>query len=138
MASMAVPGTFPPQLVGGRLLVDGGVVDQVPTRAAGALGADVVIAVRLPDVVRPMTSPTERWSFLQVLRRCLAIMKSRVATESAGSATIVIQPDVPAPLGIRHFTEGRLLVEAGEAAARAALPRIASVLPWVGSGDGQP
>jgi len=44
-ASIAVPGLFTPVHLGGRLLVDGGLVNPVPVNVARKLGANVVIAV---------------------------------------------------------------------------------------------
>jgi NTE family protein len=44
-ASVAIPGIFKPRRHGGRLLVDGGLVNPVPVSVARALGADLVIAV---------------------------------------------------------------------------------------------
>jgi len=46
-ASISVPGILPQVHRGGRLLVDGGLVDPVPVSAVRALGADLVIAVDL-------------------------------------------------------------------------------------------
>jgi NTE family protein len=46
-ASYALPGIFPPVLIGGRWLVDGALVNPVPVSAARALGARLVIAVHL-------------------------------------------------------------------------------------------
>lgn len=47
-ASIALPGLFTPvQMQDGRLLVDGGIVDPVPTSLARAMGADIVMAVDL-------------------------------------------------------------------------------------------
>jgi NTE family protein len=46
-ASMAMPGLFPAVRVGGRWLVDGGLVNPVPVSVCHALGADIVIAVNL-------------------------------------------------------------------------------------------
>jgi NTE family protein len=46
-ASYALPGFFPPVLIGGRWLVDGALVNPVPVSAARALGARLVIAVNL-------------------------------------------------------------------------------------------
>jgi NTE family protein len=46
-ASIAIPGIFRPKRVGGRLLVDGGLVANLPIEAALTLGAHHVIAVRL-------------------------------------------------------------------------------------------
>ncbi len=44
-ASMAVPGVFAPVERDGRILVDGGVVNNLPINVARELGADVIIAV---------------------------------------------------------------------------------------------
>ncbi len=44
-ASMAVPGAFTPVLIDGKLLIDGGIVDNLPVDVARAMGADIVIAV---------------------------------------------------------------------------------------------
>ncbi len=58
-ASCALPGFFPPGQVNGRICVDGGVIDNLPT-AVASLGMDMVIAVdvgsadlsRLPDIAQ--------------------------------------------------------------------------------------
>ena len=44
-ASCSWPGIFNPVEIGGRLLVDGGIKDSVPTNIARSLGADYVLAV---------------------------------------------------------------------------------------------
>ena len=46
-ATMSYPGLFEPVKMGDRWLVDGGIVDPVPVGLAGAMGAEVVIAVDL-------------------------------------------------------------------------------------------
>jgi NTE family protein len=46
-ASIAVPGIFRPVRIGGRMLIDGGVVQNLPVETAFDMGADHVIAVRL-------------------------------------------------------------------------------------------
>src|SRR5262245_22665433 len=45
LASFAVPGVFAPVDIDGRLLIDGGVSDNLPVGVVRGLGADVVIAV---------------------------------------------------------------------------------------------
>ncbi|ROO86850.1 NTE family protein [Actinocorallia herbida] len=54
-ASSAVPGLFPPVVLGERVLVDGGVAANLPVAAAGALGADRILAVSLTGGSRRMT-----------------------------------------------------------------------------------
>ena len=46
-ASMAIPGIFKPVKKGDRLLVDGGMLNNLPVDVCKALGADIVIAVDL-------------------------------------------------------------------------------------------
>jgi NTE family protein len=46
-ASIALPGLFTPVQLGGRWLVDGGLVNPVPVSLCRAMGADLVIAVDL-------------------------------------------------------------------------------------------
>ena len=46
-ASMALPGLLTPAQQGGRLLVDGGLVNPVPVSLCRAMGADIVVAVDL-------------------------------------------------------------------------------------------
>src|SRR5690606_32818912 len=53
-ASMAVPGVFSPVVIDGRILVDGGIADNLPTTQARALGALYIIA---SDVLLPELDP---------------------------------------------------------------------------------
>ena len=46
-SSMSVPGVFSPTELGGRVLGDGGLVNNLPIDVARALGADLVIAVNI-------------------------------------------------------------------------------------------
>ena len=58
-ASFAVPGFFEPVNVEGRWLVDGGLVNPVPVSACRALGAELVIAVRLSNPIEAATPVEE-------------------------------------------------------------------------------
>lgn len=53
LATMSMPGLFPPARVNDRWLVDGGLVDPVPVSVARAMGTDVVIAVDLNSGLLP-------------------------------------------------------------------------------------
>lgn len=45
VASMTVPSLYPPEILGGRVLVDGGMSKQVPIDIARDMGADIIIVV---------------------------------------------------------------------------------------------
>jgi len=141
LASVSIPGIYPAQRMGRYILVDGGICNPVPSNVAADMGADVVIAVRL--ISRPIPRAPELEaveaagkvpSVLQAIMRSIEVMQSKISAETASAATIVIEPltaDTPYGWGLRNFSEGKRYVVAGEAAAREALPRIASALPWL-------
>jgi NTE family protein len=56
-ASTAIPGIFAPVEIDGRLLVDGGVVDNLPVDVVREMGADYVIAVDLFPLPRGTQRP---------------------------------------------------------------------------------
>ena len=63
-------------------------------------------------------------------------MQRNVSTRTEGAATILIEPTFEAPGSgswqrLRTFSEGRRYMDEGEAAAEAALPRLAEALPWL-------
>ncbi|HSN72108.1 MAG TPA: patatin-like phospholipase family protein, partial [Steroidobacteraceae bacterium] len=70
-ASMSAPGVFMPVERGGRLLVDGGLVQNLPVDVARAMGVDVVIAV---DVSVPLYAKDEVVSPLIATNQMVAIM----------------------------------------------------------------
>jgi NTE family protein len=139
MASMAIPGIFPPQRIGPYMLVDGGILNPVPSSVAAGMGAGVVISVNLGRF-SPSTGDLEAGpaksggaSVLYVIMRSLELQQSRIWAETAAAAQIVISPlfEDTTVVNLRHFREGMAFVEVGEAAAEAALPRVAAALPWL-------
>ncbi len=142
LASCAIPGVYPAQRIGPYTLVDGGVLSPVPTTAAADLGAGTVIAIRLgEETVEPVTdavadvSAGRPPSAVSVILRSIELMQSRIAAEPT-SPTITVAPEFAAvpSARLRRFSEGRRYVEIGEAAAEAALPRIAAAFPWLDGG----
>lgn len=137
LASFAIPGMYPPQRMGKRLLVDGGVLNPVPGDVAAEMGADVVIAVKLAsrsNQTQPDAKSTpEMPSILETINRTREIMQSKIGVASTAAATVLIEPDFGKYVGwgLRNFREGRKYVDVGEDATMAALPRIAAALPWL-------
>jgi NTE family protein len=122
-ASSAIPGVFEPLRVRGRLLVDGGVVANLPVAVARELGADVVIAVDVTAVA----GRAEPDNFMDVLFRAINILVHEDTTEAARLADVVIVPAV-GDLELLEFEEKDRARRAGIAAARAALPAIREAL----------
>jgi NTE family protein len=134
LASCAIPGIYPPQPFEGRLLVDGGVLNPVPSNLVLELGADIAIGVRLTKPAATAARVSRgRPGVIDLVATTFQLMQGRIASEAASRARILVEPEFTDSVGfgLRKFAEGRRYVEVGEAAAEAALPRIAAVLPWV-------
>jgi NTE family protein len=140
LASMSIPGIYPPQVVGNTLLVDGGVLNPVPTNVVSNMGADVVIAVKLasPPSAGGRFSPasTAGPSLVQSFVRTLEVMQSRITSFTTATASVVLEPAFPPGQGwgLRNFSLGRRFIPLGEQAVIEARGQIAAVLPWVGTG----
>lgn len=94
-ASVAVPGLFPPVELDGRLLVDGGLVDNLPVELARELGAQFVIGVDLDPPPTGTRRPTNLLELL-VAARNVRDRASRPATEAADC---LIAPDTGDSIG---------------------------------------
>lgn len=118
-ASSSIPLVFVPCQYKGRILVDGGIVDPVPVQLARELGAEVVIAVDLAELL-PSTCPTNLFSIIQRSADISSIWHNE---RCAQTADVVIQPKV---CGVGTFND-RLksqLYCAGRQAARAKISAI--------------
>jgi NTE family protein len=118
-ASCSYPGLFHPVRRGGKLLVDGAMSTEIPAELCRQLGATHVISVQLPSRA-PGAQPS---NMLGVIYRCFQILQSTSEHGWRNETDLVIAPDVGA-IEWNGFARGRELVEAGEAAALRALPKI--------------
>ncbi len=127
MASSGVPGLFEPVRRDGAMLVDGGLVDNLPVDAAADLGADYVIAV---DIMPPLDGTFEPKDLRDVLLLSLNIMQraGELGRERAG---IVITPQV-ATISLSDFSKVQEAYNAGVVAAEAALPTLLADLGMTG------
>jgi NTE family protein len=122
-ASMAVPGIFPAVPAGGRTLVDGGLVRNLPVDVARQLCADVVIAV---DVGAPPLGMNEIKNILSVgdqYTRLMMIQNVRPQVTNLSAKDVLIVPEFGA-LGSTDFDRGAEIEPVGEAAAKKMLPQL--------------
>jgi NTE family protein len=121
-ASCAYPGLFLPVEYQGHTLVDGFLVAPVPVEAVRSMGADVVIGVYLESGTDlPLKSVTD------VIGRSFSIIQRYAQKNWRERSDLVIEPAVKSFLW-DNFEKSAELIAAGEAAARAALPRIQAAL----------
>jgi NTE family protein len=118
-ASSAIPGIFEPVAHAGKILVDGGVIDNIPIDVAREKGADVVVAVDISQDV----GNTEIRNMLDVLLQATNIMFAENVEHRKQGADVLVQPDVRG-IGMLDFTQKKKAMQAGMEAARKAVPRI--------------
>jgi NTE family protein len=82
-ASMSVPGVFSPLEIDGRILGDGGLVDNLPVEVARRMGADIVIAVNTAQMVNILTEQNVRRSIDLLTTRDLLLQPPLGALTSA-------------------------------------------------------
>jgi NTE family protein len=120
-SSLAIPGVFPPVSANGHLLVDGGVLDNLPVATMARSGEGPVIAVDVTGRVGQFKSVQRRalGRLRPSLRRTLTgseaeiprLTETIVRTVMVGSADTVINAHVHADLVITPRVEGVALMD---------------------------
>lgn len=139
-ASLSLPGVFPPVRDGDRLLVDGGVIDNLPVEVMAAEGAGPVVAVdvtgaagrkavayrpRLRPILSAITgSQTPLPRLPETIIRCMTLASKDTVAAAGIHADVVITPEV-AGIGLLDWQRLPEMREAGRAAARQLLAELA-------------
>jgi NTE family protein len=155
-ASCAMPGVIKPVTLGGHRCADGGVVDPVPVSTLRKFSdVEIVIAVSVlpslgeverfahapvaesprPKLVRRMGSLLNLsinllapGNVIDTLRKSVQASQLRIAEQSSKQADLSIHPEFDLP-GLWHdYTNFRHYIDAGRAAAKAALPQLQALL----------
>jgi NTE family protein len=121
-ASAAIPGIFPPIRRGGALLVDGGLMQNVPGPVMKARGADLAIVVDLSSE-RAVNFDLHAPKLIPILMRSLEVLMANSVRNQAWSFDVHIRPPVH-EFGMLDWKDHRALVERGRMAAEAALPAL--------------
>lgn len=125
-ASLAVPGVFAPVRVNGRLLVDGGLVRNLPVAMAHAMGADIVIAVNVGTALAPEKSLGSALGVTQQMLNILTEQNVQRSLRELAPQDILVAPDLHG-VGFLDFSQVQGAIAAGEAATRALAPRLAAL-----------
>ena len=125
-ASLSAPGVFAPVERDGRLLVDGGISENLPIDVARTMNVDVLIVV---DVGFPLYSRDKLGSAPVVSNQMLAILIRRDSQRQRATLTdkdIVIDPAL-GDAASYDFAIVKRAIKEGEAAAWKSQPRLASL-----------
>lgn len=82
LASSSLPGVFTPSGIGKKMLVDGGILERVPTKELKKMGAEVIVAV---DVLGDLTVKKVTGNLVDTLLRCIDIMDTRATQKKRHS-----------------------------------------------------
>ncbi len=152
LATIAVPGIFPPKMVDGRLLIDGGVLDPVPVALARTL------APRVPVVAVVLSPPMSEWrkpvkprllnslpflsEYIGRMRMAQALNIFLRSVDIGGALLteqllqleqpeVIIRPSVP-QIGLLDDVNMSEVARLGELAVEKALPDLYEAVSWKG------
>ena len=121
-STMAIPTIFNPIAWGDSLLIDGGLLNNMPVDVIKEMGADFVIAV---NVGRPLKSRSELQSMFNMLEQTLTIPSIKKRNENIKNTDLFIEPKLhgynPAVFDKKNIEE---IIAIGEEAVKVALPKL--------------
>ena len=92
-ASMSIPAVFAPVEINGQLLVDGGMVDNIPVDVAREMGVDIVIVV---DIGTPLRGRKQLNTVFDILNQSITLMtRSNSEVQLASLKPTRISPLLP-------------------------------------------
>lgn len=117
-ASMSIPGVYAPVKRDGRLLIDGGVANNLPVSVARDMGADVVIAVDITDPLLEADDLQEAFSVVGQLTTLMTRINTDEQLDRLQEGDVLIRPDLEGRSS-SDFYDAPILFELGATSARA-------------------
>ena len=142
-ATIALPAVFSPVEKNGQLLVDGGLLDNLPVDVVRQMGADIVIAVdistdresasrQIQEMTRRRLMPNRVVEMIDVLWRAVDVMADEVNRRVLEEfpPDVMIRPEIPVGVTtLSGFALAEETIASGEQATLEALPHIQALLP---------
>jgi NTE family protein len=123
IASSAFPSLFSPVEVDGKLLVDGGVVNNYPIKEVRNMGADIIIGVDVQDDLLTRNNLKNATKILVQITNMQSIEKMK---EKVVDTDIYIKPDIR-DFGVISFDRGAEIIKRGEDATFAVYEQISAL-----------
>ena len=125
-ASMSIPAVLTPVEVDGRLLVDGGISNNIPVDIARQMGVDRVIVV---DIGSPLASTDSLQTVFNILNQSVALLTRRNSEAQLATLQpqdILVQPELTG-FGVTDFARAQDMMDAGYRATHALQPRFVGI-----------
>jgi NTE family protein len=122
-ASMSVPGVFAPVEMDGRLLVDGGIVNNLPMDVVRGMGAKRLIVVELNADLKKKDDLQSPLSIGGQIISLLLAQNSAIQKRTLLKTDVLIEPNLTGYTAV-DFGKAKELIALGEEAARRALPAL--------------
>ncbi len=122
-ASCSIPGIFTPLIKDDQVIVDGGVLNVLPTNVVKELGADYIISVKLKPSISPTKPPN---NIIQILINSSMLAWGQLA-DHAPEGDCCIIPDLSG-LNPHDFKQAEALYDRGRSAALKLIHKIESDL----------
>ncbi len=114
-ATMSIPGVFAPVEIDGKILSDGGLVNNIPTNVVKAMGADILLVVNIETQLADRESLE---NLLGVLAQTINISTADNSRRSLREADIIIAPDLEG-FTTASFSDSKALIKLGYEGAKA-------------------
>ncbi|MGL2987861.1 patatin-like phospholipase family protein [Flavobacterium sp. RSSA_27] len=129
LASAAFPSLFSPVEIDGKVLIDGGVVNNYPIQEVLDMGADVIIGVDVQDGLKDRTALKDATKILVQITNFNMIEKMK---DNVRKTTVYIQPEIK-DFSVISFDKGKDIIVKGEEASFAVYEQLKAL-----TGNNQP
>jgi NTE family protein len=121
-ASMGVPAAFTSTEIDGKMLVDGGIVNNYPVDRCREMGANIIIGV---DITDSLLTTDKLKGIPEVIAQMVTFMGMKRNIQNSRDVDVTIRPYVQDYSAAVFNTESaQQLIRLGEEAARRALPKL--------------
>jgi NTE family protein len=121
-ASMAVPAAIAACEIDGRMLVDGGIINNFPVDRCREMGADIIIGI---DIQGDLLTKDKIKSIPDVISQLTSLMSIERSEKNRKNVDILIRPEISGFSATNFDTESAIaLMKLGEDAARKMLPQL--------------
>ena len=129
-ASMSIPSYFDPHPYKGMFLLDGGVLNNMPTDVIQAMGADIIIGVNVSEAARKLTE--DDLTITNVLVRSSMMGNQVNMEEHFKMCDVLIHPEIDT-LNVLDFSNPEFIINLGKAKAREMMPELLALKQRIGA-----